>query len=82
MKDQFFISRLVNLNKKSIEKFVEIVLVEDNYFEAELTIKALEKNHLANKLLHIDDGEEALNFIFCRGKYHKRSMFRSQNYFA
>lgn len=56
MKDQFFISRLVNLNKKSIEKFVEIVLVEDNYFEAELTIKALEKKHLANKLLHIDDG--------------------------
>ena len=55
-----------------MEKLVEIVLVEDNHFEAELTIKALEKNHLANKLLHIDDGEEALNFIFCRGKYHKR----------
>jgi CheY-like chemotaxis protein len=52
---------------------VEIVLIEDNHFEAELAIKALEKNHLANKVLHIDDGEEALEFIFCKGKYQHRA---------
>jgi len=48
---------------------VEILLVEDNHYEAELTIRSLKKNNLANSLLHIDDGAEALNFIFSREKY-------------
>ena len=51
---------------------VEIVLIEDNPFEAELAIRALEKNNLANRLIHIDDGEEALAFIFSDGKYAER----------
>ena len=55
-----------------MDKEVEIILVEDNQFEAELAIKALEKHKLANKLRHLDDGEEALDFIFSRGKYHDR----------
>lgn len=55
-----------------MDKPVEIILVEDNPFEAELAIKALEKNNLANKLRHIDDGEEALNFILAKGKYEIR----------
>lgn len=48
---------------------VEILLIEDNLHEAELAIRNLKKDHLANNLLHIDDGEEALDFIFSRGKY-------------
>jgi two-component system, response regulator len=48
---------------------VEILLIEDNCDEAELTIRSLKKYNLANKLLHIDDGEEALDFIFSKGKY-------------
>jgi len=48
---------------------VEILLIEDNHQEAELTIRSLKKNNLANRLMHIDDGEEALDFIFSRGKY-------------
>jgi two-component system response regulator len=48
---------------------IEILLVEDNPYEAELTIRNLKKHHLANKLLHIDDGAEALDFIFSEGKY-------------
>lgn len=48
---------------------VEILLIEDNQHEAELTIRGLRKQNLANKLLHIDDGEEALDFVFARGKY-------------
>lgn len=48
---------------------VEILLVEDNPDEALLTIRALRKQNLANKLLHLDDGEEALEFIFSEGKY-------------
>ena|ERR1700739_3998309 len=52
-----------------MEQQVEILLVEDNPFEAELTIRTLKTHNLANKLLHIDDGEEAMDFIFSRGKY-------------
>jgi two-component system response regulator len=48
---------------------VEILLVEDNPHEAELAIRNLKKYHLANNLIHIDDGAEALDFIFSRGKY-------------
>src|SRR5688572_19503722 len=48
---------------------VEILLIDDNLDEAELAIRNLKKDHLANNLLHIDDGAEALDFIFSRGKY-------------
>jgi two-component system, response regulator len=44
-------------------KEVEILLIEDNPHEAELAIRSLKKHNLANKLLHIDDGEEAMDFI-------------------
>ena len=53
-------------------KEVEILLIEDNRDEAELTIRALKKSKLANRLLHIDDGVEALDFIFGEGKYQDR----------
>jgi two-component system response regulator len=43
---------------------VEILLIEDNRDDAELTILALKKENLANRLLHIDDGEAALNYLF------------------
>jgi len=48
---------------------IEILLVEDNPDDANLTIRALKKNNLANKLHHVIDGDEALDFIFARGKY-------------
>jgi two-component system response regulator len=48
---------------------VEILLVEDNPHEAELAIRNLKKHNLANNLIHIDDGADALDFIFSRGKY-------------
>jgi two-component system response regulator len=43
---------------------VEILLVEDNPNDAELVIRALKKNNLSNNLLHLQDGEEAINYIF------------------
>lgn len=46
---------------------IEIVLVEDNKSDAELTIRALKKNNLTNKLVHLKDGAEALDFIFAEG---------------
>jgi two-component system, response regulator len=51
---------------------LEILLVEDNLNDAELTIRALKKNHLANRLVHVKDGEEALQFLFSEGKFSDR----------
>jgi two-component system, response regulator len=51
---------------------VEILLIEDNPHEAQLIIRNLKKNNLANKLLHIDDGAEAINFIFAQERYAQR----------
>ena len=48
---------------------VELLLVEDNINDAELTIRELKKHNLANNLFHVKDGEEALDFIFATGKY-------------
>ena len=48
---------------------VEILLVEDNASDAEMTIHALKQNNLANKLLHLKDGAAALDFIFGEGEY-------------
>ncbi len=52
---------------------VEILIVEDNPQDAELTLRAIRKNNLANKFYVVEDGEEALDFIFCRGKYASRN---------
>lgn len=51
---------------------IEILFIEDNPHEAELAIRSLKKNNLANALKHIDDGAEALDFIFARGIYADR----------
>jgi two-component system response regulator len=53
---------------------VEILLVEDNPDDAELTIRALRQNHLANNIVHFNDGEEALEFIFGTGNYGGRNL--------
>lgn len=53
---------------------VEILLIEDNINDAELTIRALKKNKLANKLVHLKDGAEALDFLFGEGKFKSRNL--------
>jgi two-component system response regulator len=53
---------------------VDILLVEDNPRDAELTIRALKKRNLANQLFVVEDGAEALDFIFCRGAYVQRDL--------
>ena len=52
---------------------IEILIVEDNPHDAELALRALKKNDLANSILIAQDGAEALDFFFCRGKFAKRS---------
>jgi two-component system response regulator len=51
---------------------IDILLVEDNPQDAELTVRALKKHHLANRLTVVEDGAEALDLVFCRGKYAGR----------
>ena len=52
---------------------VEILIVEDNPTDAELTIRALKKQNLANQLYVAEDGQEALDFIFCEGQFSSRN---------
>jgi CheY-like chemotaxis protein len=53
---------------------VEVLLVEDNPSDAELTLRALKKKNLANKLFHVKDGAEAIDFIFAQGAYSNRQV--------
>jgi|SRR5579863_1127624 len=52
---------------------VEILLVEDSPEDAELTIRALRRNKLANEIQVAEDGAEALDFLFCRGAHQDRT---------
>ncbi|MEJ2405489.1 MAG: response regulator, partial [Candidatus Thiodiazotropha sp.] len=59
-------------NEKVDNSEVEILLVEDNPTDAELCIRALKKNNLANNLVWVKDGAEALDFLFATGTYSGR----------
>ncbi len=52
----------------------EILLVEDNPHDAEMTLRALNKHDLAKKTYHVKDGVEALAFLFATGAYQNRDM--------
>lgn len=51
---------------------LDILLVEDNPHDSELTLRALRKNHLANNIFTVEDGVDALDFVFRRGKFADR----------
>lgn len=53
----------------------EILLIEDNASDADLTIRALRKSNVVNSLLHLQDGEEALEYIFATGRYAGRDFY-------
>lgn len=59
---------MTNLNE------IEILLVEDNPNDVELTLRALKKHNLANKVHVVKDGAEALDYIFSRGTYENRNV--------
>lgn len=60
-----------------IRSLVEILLVEDNPNDVELTLHALQKHHLTNQVHVVRDGAEALEFIFCTGAYANRRIENS-----
>jgi two-component system response regulator len=53
---------------------VEILLIEDNMNDAELTIRALRKNKLTNSIVHLKDGAAAIDFLFGTGEYAGRDI--------
>ncbi|WP_239541207.1 response regulator [Cryomorpha ignava] len=53
---------------------VEILLIEDNKNDAELAIRAFRKSNLNNKLIHLKNGAEALEFLFGTGKFEGRDI--------
>jgi len=52
---------------------IDIMLIEDNPHDAELTIRALREENIINKLLHVENEEDALEYIFATGKYADRN---------
>ena len=55
-----------------IRNIKKILLVEDDSRDAELTLAGLEENHLASKVAVVRDGAEALDYLYCRGKFEAR----------
>ncbi|MGD1067230.1 MAG: response regulator [Vulcanimicrobiaceae bacterium] len=55
---------------------VELLLVEDNEHDAEMTMRALKKGRLLNKLFWVRDGVEALDFVHCTGSFASRDPSR------
>lgn len=51
------------------KEVVDILLIEDSPSDAEMTIRALGKINLDNNLVHLEDGAEAIDFIFAQGAY-------------
>jgi two-component system, response regulator len=51
---------------------IEVLLIEDNPNDAEMTMRALRKHNFANRLLHLKDGAEALDFLFAEGEHSAR----------
>ena len=56
---------------------IEILLVEDSASDAQMTIRALAKNNIANKLLHLRDGAAALDYLFAEGEYAGRQIINA-----
>ncbi len=66
------INNLKGESKMGMEE-IEILLVEDNPTDAELTMRALKRKNMANQVVWVKDGEEALDFIFAKGEYSHRN---------
>ena len=55
-----------------MHKLRSLLLVEDNIYDAELIMTGLEENNLANSVINVRDGEEALDYLYIRGKFSDR----------
>ncbi len=62
------------MTDQSIAQPIAIVLVEDNPADAELAIRALRRGNVGNHIQLLQDGAEALDFLFCQGQYADRNI--------
>jgi two-component system response regulator len=75
----WFSSRAINKTEETLlikimnYDNVEILFVEDSGDDAMLTMRALNKSGFTNKLHHVKDGSEALDFLYCQGVYEDRN---------
>ena len=58
------------MNKKDLRT---ILLVEDSMADAEMALDALNDAHLANPVVHVEDGVECLDYLYCRGAWEGRT---------
>jgi DNA-binding response OmpR family regulator len=58
---------------ETMSKLGRILMVEDDPKDVELTLTALEEYNLANEVIVTRDGEQALDYLYCRGEYQTRS---------
>ena len=56
-----------------MNEVIEILLIEDNPDDIELTLHSLRKGNLVNRVEVLRDGQEALDFLFCQGQYSNRT---------
>lgn len=56
----------------TVSASVEILLVEDNPRDAELTLRVLRRRYLATSIVHVSDGAEAMEWMFCTGRHASR----------
>lgn len=62
----------VNTGDAGVGTLVEVLLVEDNSDDVKLTLHAFEKARFANRIQVVNDGAEALDYVFCQGEYARR----------
>lgn len=62
-----------------LDKEFKILLVEDNPGDAELTIRSLKKNNFGKGLVHLENGEEAIEYIFAQGAFAERNIADAPN---
>lgn len=53
---------------------IDILLIEDNESDAEMTVRVLSKNNIANRILHVTDGAAAIDYLFAEGEYSERKL--------
>lgn len=53
---------------------IDILLIEDNESDAEMTVRVLAKNNIANRILHVKDGAAAIDYLFAEGEYSERKL--------
>jgi two-component system, response regulator len=58
----------------AVEGSVDILMVEDNPDDEKLTLRALAKHHVTNRIHVVRDGQEALDYVFCTGPYAERKI--------